>query len=112
MMSSTLPPDIQSLFEAALSEYEKRAGTNLIKNELASKLQSCNCADDVIAVLRDQAQEFQKNRGDDGKIMTRLKQVVNVLYNFSTNTVVGLGIGMIVRSVGSSKLFHDTPILV
>lgn len=96
-MSSTHDPDIRSLFEAALSEYEKRAGTNLIKSELTSKLQGCNSADDVIAVLQDQAQSFQKYRGDHGTIMIRLKQAVNVLYNLSTNTAVGQGIGMVVR---------------
>ena len=95
-MSLTLTPDVQSLFEAALSEYEKRAGTNLIKSELSSKLKTCNSADDVIAVLQDQAKAFQKYRGDRGTMMKRLKQAVNVLYNLSTNTVVGQGIGMVV----------------
>ena len=96
-MSLTLTPDIQSLFETALSEYEKRAGTNLVENELTSKLKNCNCADDVIAVLQGQAQAFQRYRGDRGTIMIRLKQAVNVLYNLSTSTVVGQGIGMVVR---------------
>ncbi|KAN0136649.1 hypothetical protein V8E53_005419 [Lactarius tabidus] len=95
MTSSTHTPDIRSLFEAALSEYEKRAGTNLIENELTSKLKGCNCADEVTAVLQDRAQAFQKYRGDRGKIMIRLKQAVNVLYNLSTSTVVGQSIGMI-----------------
>jgi hypothetical protein len=95
-MPSTHTPVIRSLFEAALSEYEKRAGTNLIKNELSSKLKTCNCAEDVIAVLQDQAQAFQKYRGDRGTIMIRLKQAVNVLYTLSTSRVVGQGIGMVV----------------
>ena len=95
-MSLTLTPDVQPLFEAALREYEKRAGTNLIKNELSSKLKTCNCADDVIEVLQEQAQAFKKYRGDRGTMMTRLKQAVNVLCNLSTSTVVEQGIGMIV----------------
>ena len=95
-MSSTLTPDIQSLFEAALSEYEKRAGTNLLKNELSSKFKTCNCADDVIAVLQGQAKAFQKYRGDHGTMMKRLKQAVNALYNLSTSTVVEQSIGMVV----------------
>ena len=107
MMSSTHTLDIQSLFEAALSQYEKRAGTNLIKNELTSKLKSCTCADDVIAVLQGQAQAFQRYRGDSGTMMTRLKRVVNVLYDLSINPVVGQGIGMIVRW---ALFFHDATI--
>ena len=96
MTSTTHAPDIRTLFEAALREYEKRAGTNLIKDELSSKLRACNCADDVIAVLQDQAKAFQKYRGDHGTLMMRLKQAVNVLYNLSTSTVVKQGIGMVV----------------
>jgi hypothetical protein len=95
-MSLAHTSDIQSLFEAALSEYEKRAGTNLIKSELSSKLKTCTCAEDVIAVLQAQARAFQKYRGNRGTMMIRLKQAVNVLYNLSTSTVVGQGIGMIV----------------
>ncbi|KAN0135783.1 hypothetical protein V8E53_006235 [Lactarius tabidus] len=94
-MSSTHTPDIKSLFEVALSEYEKRAETSLIESELSAKLKSSNCPDDVIAVLQDQAQAFQKYRGDRGTMMIRLKQAVNVLYNLSTSTVVGQSIGTI-----------------
>lgn len=96
MMSSTHTSDIQSLFEAALSEYETRAGINLIKSELSSKLKTCTCAEDVIAVLQAHARAFQKYRGNRGTMVIRLKQAVNVLYNLSTSTVVGQVIGMIV----------------
>jgi hypothetical protein len=103
-MSSTHTPDVKSLFETALSEYEKRAETSLIETELSAKLKSCNCPDDVIAVLQDQAQAFQKYRGDRGTMMIRLKQAVNVLYNLSTSTVVGQSIGTI---VGWLLFFHE-----
>ncbi len=101
-MSSTHTPDIRSLFEAALSEYEKRAGTNLIDNKLSSKLKSCDSADSVIVVLQDQAQAFRKYKGDNGKIMIRLNQTVNVLYTLSTSTVLVEGIGI----VGWLLFFH------
>ncbi|KAF8258296.1 hypothetical protein EI94DRAFT_1148445 [Lactarius quietus] len=94
-MSSTHAPVIQSLFEGALREYENRAGTNLIENELSTKLKTCKCAKDVIVVLQDQAEAFQKYRDDSGTMMKRLKQAVNVLYDLSTSTVVGQGISMI-----------------
>lgn len=99
MSSSTHTLDIQSLFEVALSKYEERVGTNLIKDELSSKLKACYCADDVITVLQTHAEAIQKYRADHGKTMMWLKQVVNVLYNLSTNTVVGQCIGMIVGFV-------------
>jgi hypothetical protein len=100
-MSSIHTPDIKSLFKTALSEYEKRGETSLIETELSAKLKS---PDDVIAVLQDQAQAFQKYRGDRGTMMIRLKQAVNVLYNLSTSTVVGQSIGTI---VGWLLFFHE-----
>ena len=99
MMSSTHLPDIRSLFEVALNEYEKRAGTNLIDNELSSKLKNCHSADSVIEVLQDQAKEFRNYRGDGGRMMSRFKQVVNVLYTLSTSAVLVEGIGLVVGSL-------------
>ncbi|KAH8994266.1 hypothetical protein EDB92DRAFT_319590 [Lactarius akahatsu] len=93
-MSSTLSPDIQSLFGSALSEYEKRTGTSLTDNELSSRLRSCDSADSVIAVLQDQAQAFRKYRGDRGRVMIRLNQAVNALYTLSTSPVLVGGIGI------------------
>ena len=102
-MSSTLSPDIQLLFKAALSEYEKRAGTNLIDNELSSKLKSCDSAAEVIALLEEQAKAFQEYRGDpERKVILRLKKVVNVLYAVSTSDVLVEGIGV----VGWVSFFH------
>ena len=95
-MSSSLSPDIQSLFEAALKEYEKRAGTNLIENELTSKLRSCHSPENVILVLQKQAKAFQEYRGDpQGKVIGRLKQVVNVLYSVSTSDVLVESVGIV-----------------
>ena len=95
-MSSSLSPDIQSLFEAALKEYEKRAGTNLIENELSSKLRSCHSPEDVLLVLQKQAKAFQEYRGDPkGKVIRRLKQVVNVLYSVSTSDVLVESVGIV-----------------
>ena len=96
MISSTLSPDIRSFFEAALREYEKRAGINLIENELSSKLKGCNTPADVIAVLEEQAQAFREYRGDpERKMMRRLKKAVNVLYTVSTSAVLVEGIGVV-----------------
>ncbi|KAH9005352.1 hypothetical protein EDB83DRAFT_754207 [Lactarius deliciosus] len=110
-MSSTHSPEIQSLFEDALREYEKRAGTNLIENELSSKLKSCDSAKSVIEVLQNQAQEFRKYRGDSGRMVSRFKQAVEVLYALSTSTVLVECIGMIPFSPAKA-IFAGIGILV
>ena len=94
-MSINPPPELKLLFETALNEFEKRAGTNLVQHQIADKLVNCGSADSVIDVLQEQAQASHNFRGDDGKLMTWLKRAVNVLYTLSTSGVLGEGIGLV-----------------
>lgn len=86
--------NLRSLFETALREYETQAGTNLLDNQLTIKLQSCDSADDINAVLQEQAQGFLKFRGDDGKLIKWLKRTVHVLHTLSTSSVLSEGVGL------------------
>ena len=94
-MSTNPSPELKSLFEAALNEFEKRAGTNLVRHQIIDKLVNCESADSVIDVLQEQAQAFRNFRGDDGKLMMWLKRTVNVLYTLSTSDVVCEGISLV-----------------
>ncbi|KAF8486772.1 hypothetical protein DFH94DRAFT_166 [Russula ochroleuca] len=93
-MSTNPSPELKSLFEAALNEFEKRAGTNLVQHQTLDKLVNCESADSVIDVLQEQARAFRNFRGDNVKLMTWLKRTVNVLYTLSTSGVLGEGIGL------------------
>jgi hypothetical protein len=114
-MSTNPSPELKSLFEAALNEFEKRAGTNLIEHQIIDKLVNCGSADSVIDVLQEQAQAFRNFRGDDGKLMTWLKRTVNVLYTLSTSDVLREDISLVrvfsflchaSRDTFSFSLFH------
>jgi len=94
-MSINPSPELKSLFEAALDEFENRTGTNLVQHQVIDKLVNCQSADSVIDVLQEQAQVFRNFRGDDGRVMTWLKQTVNVLHSLSTSGVLGEGIGLV-----------------
>jgi hypothetical protein len=94
-MSTNPPPELTLLFEAALNEFEKRAGSNLVQHQVIQKLQSCESADSVIDVLQDQAQAFRNFRGDDGRLMKWFKRTVNVLYTLSTSDVLSEGISLV-----------------
>ena len=97
-MTQTPPAtfQLQELFENALEEYERRAGTKLLELELAITLKSCESVDSVIEVLQGEAQKFQKFRGD-GKVMKWLNRTVQVLYTLSTSQLVGQGVSLVVR---------------
>ena len=94
-MSINPPPELKLLFEAALNEFEKRAGTTLVQHQIVDKLVNCESANSVIDILQDQAQAFRKFRGDDGKLMTWLKRTVNVLYSLSMSGLLDEGIGLV-----------------
>jgi hypothetical protein len=88
-------PELKSLFEAALNEFERRAGTNLLRHQIIDKLANYQSADSVIDVLQQEAQALRNFRGDDGKLMTWLKRTVNVLHILSTSSILGEGIGLV-----------------
>jgi fungal STAND N-terminal Goodbye domain len=94
-MSINPSPELKSLFETALKEFEKRAGTNLIQHPIIDKLANCESVDSVINVLQEQAQAFRNFRGDDGKLMTWLKRTVSVLYTLSTSDVLCESISLV-----------------
>lgn len=94
-MSISPSPELKSLFEAALNEFENRTGTNLVQHQVINKLVNCQSADSVIDLLQEQAKAFRNFRRDDGRVMTWLKQIVDVLHNLSTSGVLGEGIGLV-----------------
>ena len=94
-MSTNPSPELKSLFETALNEFEKRAGSNLVQHQVTDRLMNCKSADSVIDVLQEQAQAFRNFRGDDGKLMTWLKRTVTALFTLSTSGVLGEGIGLV-----------------
>ncbi|KAH9083702.1 hypothetical protein EDB83DRAFT_38370 [Lactarius deliciosus] len=85
---------LRSLFETALKEYEKKAGTILLDNPLTIKLQNCNSAEAINDVLQEQAEAFHEFRGNDEKFAKWLKRTVHVLHTLSTSSVLGEGVGL------------------
>ena len=67
----------------------------MLDNRLIIQLQSCDSADDINAVLQEQAQAFHKFRGDDGKLIRWLKRTVHVLYTLSTSSALGAAVGLV-----------------
>jgi hypothetical protein len=106
-MSINPSPELKSLFEAALNEFEDRTGTNLVQHQIVDKLVNCQSADFVIDVLQEQAQAFRDFRGDDDRVMTWLKQTANVLHNLSTSGVLGEGVGLVcIYSFHLTRMHH------
>ena len=69
------------MLDAALIGYKKKTGNDLQAIWLASELQTCESADSVLDLLRDQSKAL--DRSDDQKLMGWIDPLVHVLSNFS-----------------------------
>jgi hypothetical protein len=94
-ISPSSEANLRALFETALREYEKQAGTNLLNSRLIIRLQSCDSVDDISILLQEHAQTFHKFRSGDGRVISWLKRTVHVLHTLSTNSALGAGIGLV-----------------
>ena len=98
-MSQTQPtascssPNFQSLFNAALKEYEKKTKKDLLAHPLAAQLHDCFSTTAILDVLQGQVQEFDQYRRDGQQLTRWLNPTVNVLYAFSAT--LGEGVGLV-----------------
>jgi fungal STAND N-terminal Goodbye domain len=84
-MSSTpnSSSNFQSILDAALSDYAKQTGIDLVTHPSAQTLQNCNSADAILDLLGDKANQFQAYRDGNRKLINCLKPVVQVLHAVS-----------------------------
>ena len=83
------------MLDAALVQYKKMTGNDLLALWLASELQTCKSVDSVLDVLRDQAKAFE--RSEDQKLMKSIDPLVNVLSIFSD--ALGAGVSLVLESL-------------
>ena len=91
--SASSSSNFQSVFDAALEEYEKKTKTKLLDHPIAAQLQSCDSPTAILSVLQDLIQKFDRRRSSDEKLSSWLSPTVNVLYAFSST--IGQGVGFV-----------------
>ena len=99
--SKTIAPssNFKSMLDAALAEYKKKTGNDLLAHWLAIELQTCESVDSVLDILRDQAKTF--GQAGDQKLMGWIDPLVHVLHTFSD--ALGDGVSL----VHIANLIHD-----
>ena len=91
--TSTSQSNFVYIFNAALKSYQRRTKKDLASHPLLPSLQSCDSAEAILTVLRDQIPAFsQSQNGDDG-LTKWVAPTVNVLYAFSAT--LGQGVGLV-----------------
>ena len=86
------PYNFQSVFDAALEEYEKKTKSKLLTHPLAAQLQSCDTPTAILSVLHDLILQFDCRRSSDGRLSNWLKPTVNVFCSLSVT--LGQGVGL------------------
>ena len=99
-VTSTSSSNFRTIFVAAMKAYEKKTKTDLHTHPLATKLQSCGSSSDILTVLLDKVNEFDKSRTHNERLSSWLHPTINVLYAFSAT--LGQGVGLV--SLDCSKL--------
>ena len=87
------------MLDAALDEYKKKTGNDLLALWLASELKACESVDSVLGILRDQAKTF--GQSGDQKLMKYIDPLVHVLDTFSAT------LGGVVSLVIITNRIHD-----
>ena len=73
----------KQILGAALSEYKKMTGNDLLDSRLANELQSCDSAEAVLDIIQDQAKAFDKFWNGDKSLMKWIGSSVHALYMIS-----------------------------
>jgi hypothetical protein len=91
--TSTSHSNFASIFNAALETYKRKTKKDLASHPLLPRLQSCNSAEAIIAVLRDQVTVSNQSQNSDDRLTKWVAPTVNVVYAFSTT--IGQGVGLV-----------------
>jgi hypothetical protein len=82
-MSTTSPPNFQSILDAALGDYTRQTGIDLTKHPSTDKLQNCRSPDDVLQILSERESAFKEYREKNSNMIGRLRPIVQVVYVIS-----------------------------
>jgi len=88
----------ESLFQSALEEYEVQTEINLVRHPLAAQLEPCNTVESITEVLQGQAQSFRELPEGNNKIVTLLKQTVQILHKLSAGVVLVESLSLVCRN--------------
>lgn len=81
--TSTSSPNFETVFTAALKEYEKQTKKDIDSHPLAAELKSCNSPNAVLTVLQTQVNTFDSSEGANERWSKLLDPTVTVLFALS-----------------------------
>jgi len=92
---TSTPSNFEAILLASIDQYTKRTKKSLREHPLASKIDACKSAEEILAIFRDQAKEFSDVRNGDPKLIKCLEPIVSCLYALSTSPVLGTAVSLV-----------------
>ena len=80
---STPSSDLNSILDAALSEYKKKTGGGLLEHPLAAEVKRCDSIAAISAIFQGQAREFRQFKDGDQRLVKWIDPMVDTLSTFS-----------------------------
>jgi fungal STAND N-terminal Goodbye domain len=82
--STTAPPsNFRLIVDAALDDYTKQTGIDLIRNPFAHKIQHPDSPESILELFQERVKEFKEYRDGNRKLINVLKPAVQILHAFS-----------------------------
>jgi hypothetical protein len=73
----------QSIFDAALADYNKVTGIDLSNNPFPAAIEYSNSPETILELLREREKAFKEYHDGDRRLISCLRPVVEVLHSFS-----------------------------
>ena len=87
--------NFEAIFNAALVEYTSQTGKDLRSHPLASKIDRCDSAQDILDIFLAQAKTFDEFRKGAPKLIKSLRPLVSGLYTLSISAALSAGISLV-----------------
>jgi fungal STAND N-terminal Goodbye domain len=81
--TTTSSSNFRLIIDAALDEYTKQTGIDLIRNPFAHKIQHSDSPESVLELFQERAKEFKEYRDGNRKLIDVLKPAVQILHALS-----------------------------
>ena len=104
-VSSSSTSNSQPIFEKAVEEYKKKTGKDLTTHPLAIQIKGCKSPEAILTVLQEKANELNRSRSSDERLIKWLNPTVNILNALSAT----LGQGASLVSCGRHPCHLGVP---
>ena len=81
--SRTSAFNFRSILQNALNDYTKQTGVDLSKYDFAKLLEGCDSSDEVLWLLKDEAEKFKEYREGNRKLINWISPIVKVVHVFA-----------------------------